>query len=435
MKNKFVLGALTGAFCALFAFAVFFTFYVYQDAKSVSLADQESLIPDTGNTDSASEDSEADSETADDTADSTAGEPISEDEVFEKIEYIKDMIDTYSLYGVSTDDLVEGIYKGMMESLDDKYAMYYTEDEFTALKESSSGTYCGIGALVSQDMTTGLITIVKPFVDGPAYAAGMLPGDIVYMVDDVDVTAMDLSEVVRRMKGDAGTNVVVTVYREGIEDPIDFEIVRDWITVETVESEMLDNNIGYVSISEFDEVTVDQFIEAIDTLEEQGMTSLVLDLRNNPGGLVDSAVAMLDRLLPPGLLVYTEDKNGVREEEYAEDDTELTIPIVILMNGQSASASEIFAGAMQDYGAAVIMGEQSYGKGIVQIVAGLYDNSGIKLTISEYFTPLGNKVHGIGITPDVEVVLNEDLQQLVTIPKDDDNQIQSAITYLLEHQE
>ncbi len=430
MKNRFILGALTGVVCSLLAFAVFFTFYVYKETKDLVQANQDSSVLDNQDTDSygTSEDASSDSTESETTQ-------ISEDEVFSKIEYIKNMIDTYSLYGVSTDDLVEGIYKGMMESLDDKYAMYYTEDEFTALKESSSGTYCGIGALVSQDMTTGIITIVKPFVDGPAYNAGMLPGDIVYMVDDVDVTEMDLTEVVRRMKGDAGTDVVVTVYREGNEEPIDFEIIRDWITVETVESEMLDNNVGYVAVSEFDEVTVDQFISAIDTLEEEGMTSLVLDLRNNPGGLVDSAVAMLDRLLPPGLLVYTEDKDGNREEEYAEDDLAVTVPIVILMNGQSASASEIFAGAMQDYGAAVIMGEQSYGKGIVQVVAGLYDNSGIKLTISEYFTPLGNKVHGIGITPDVEVTLNEDLAQLVTIPKEDDNQLQAAISYLLDQQE
>ena len=210
------------------------------------------------------------------------------------------------------------------------------------------------------------------------------------------------------------------------------DVTRAWIEVPTIEYEMLDDKIGYISVSEFDEVTVEQFNTAVTSLEKQNMKGLVIDLRDNPGGLVDSAVSMLDRILPKGLLVYTEDKNGTREEEFAKDNTQLQVPLVLLMNGNSASASEIFAGAVKDFGKGKVVGTQSYGKGIVQIVAYVNDGSGIKFTVSQYFTPKGNAVHELGITPDVVVELDEKLKTLSEIPKDQDNQLQEAIKVLKE---
>ena len=239
-----------------------------------------------------------------------------------------------------------------------------------------------------------------------------------------------MNEVVAKIKGEEGTVVNVTVLRG--EKEISMDVTRAWIEVPTIEHEMLDDQIGYISISEFDQVTVEQFDNAVTNLEKQKMKGLIIDLRDNPGGLVDSAVEMLDRILPKGLVVYTEDKNGKRDEEYAKDKIELKVPLVLLMNANSASASEIFAGAVQDFEKGTVVGTQSFGKGIVQIVAYVNDGSGIKFTVSQYYTPKGNAVHEVGITPDVVVELDEELKTLSEIPKDKDNQLQEAIRVLKE---
>jgi carboxyl-terminal processing protease len=229
------------------------------------------------------------------------------------------------------------------------------------------------------------------------------------------------------MKGKEGTTVKISVVREGKTDPVEFTITRQKIEVPTIEAKMLDNKIGYITISEFDEVTVNQFKASVDKLEKQGMKGLIVDVRNNPGGLLDSVVNILDRLLPPELIVYTEDKKGKREEEKAVDTKKVTVPMAVLINGESASASEIFAGTLQDYKAATIIGTTSFGKGIVQKVIPLSDGSAVKLTISKYFTPSGRNIHGTGITPDIKVELNEAMQKEVVIPVDKDNQLQEAI--------
>lgn len=420
MKNKFVTGIITGAACALIAATLLFVLYFANlpaneaEASEGKAHENVALLP------------------------SLKGEEtetkgvlsISDDKMLEKIEYIKEMINDYSLYGASEEDMLEGMYRGLLWSIDDAYSAYYTVDEMEALMESSTGYYCGIGVMVSQNVYTGIITVVKPFKDGPAYNAGMRKEDILIKVEDEEVTGVDLNEVVAKIKGEEGTTVNVTVLRG--EQEISMDVTRAWIEVPTIEYEMLDDKIGYISVSEFDEVTVEQFNTAVTSLEKQNMKGLVIDLRDNPGGLVDSAVSMLDRILPKGLLVYTEDKNGTREEEFAKDNTQLQVPLVLLMNGNSASASEIFAGAVKDFGKGKVVGTQSYGKGIVQIVAYVNDGSGIKFTVSQYFTPKGNAVHELGITPDVVVELDEKLKTLSEIPKDQDNQLQEAIKVLKE---
>ncbi len=418
MKNKFVTGIITGAACALIAATLLFVAYFAglpaNEAEASERYSQEALVP---------------SPTA--MPDMEKGVfSVSDDVMLEKMEYIKKMIEDYSLYGATDEEMLDGIYRGLLWSIDDAYSAYYTEDEMKSLMESSSGYYCGIGVMVSQNVYTGIITVVKPFKDGPAYNAGMRKEDILIRVEDEEVTGVDLNEVVAKIKGEEGTVVNVTVLRG--EEEISMDVTRAWIEVPTIEHEMLDDKIGYISISEFDQVTVEQFDNAVTSLEKQKMQGLIIDLRDNPGGLVDSAVAMLDRILPKGLVVYTEDKNGKRDEEYAKDKIELKVPLVLLMNANSASASEIFAGAVQDFEKGTVVGTQSFGKGIVQIVAYVNDGSGIKFTVSQYFTPKGNAVHEVGITPDVVVELDEELKTLSEIPKDKDNQLQEAIRVLKE---
>jgi len=353
-------------------------------------------------------------------------------DIVEKLSFLQMLVDNYYLEDVDQVSFADGIYKGFISSLEDPYSTYFTKEEYNALVESSSGVYAGIGATVSQDAKSGIITIVKPFATGPAYKAGVLPGDILYKVEEEAVTGEDLSEVVSRMKGVEGTKVKISIMREGETDPIVFTITRKKIEVPTIEYQMLKGKIGYITIMEFDEITVSQFKAAVDKLEKDGMKGLIVDVRNNPGGLLDSVVKILDRLLPPGLVVYTEDKYDNRAEEKAVDTAKITVPLAVLINGQSASASEIFAGTIQDYKTGTIIGTTSFGKGIVQKVIPLSDGTAVKLTISKYFTPKGRNIHGTGIKPDVAVELNDDMKKEITIPLDKDNQLQEAIKIIKE---
>lgn len=406
MKKNFITGFLSGLVGAVLIFLFVGFFLLYMDEEKPDVSSKSKV-------------------NAEDTTDGE--ETISYDEIVDKLTFLETLIDNYYLDEVDPSVYANGIYKGFMSSLEDPYSTYYTKEEYTSLMESSSGVYHGIGASVSQDVKTGIITIVKPFEGGPAYKAGVLPGDILFKVEDEEVTGVDLSEVVSKMKGVEGTKVNISVLREGKTDPIDFKIVRQEINVPTIEHKMLADKIGYIIITEFDEITVKQFISAVDELEKAGMKGLIVDVRNNPGGLLDSVVKILDRLLPKGLIVYTEDKYGNRLEEDAVDEKKLSVPLAVIINGNSASASEIFAGAIQDYKLGTIVGTTSFGKGIVQKVIPLSDGTAIKLTISKYFTPKGRNIHGTGILPDVEVELKEDLQKKVSVPIDEDNQLQEAV--------
>ncbi len=352
------------------------------------------------------------------------------DEVLDKLQGIDNLIDKHYIDDVDKTELIDGMYKGYVAGIGDPYSTYYTEDEYKALMESSSGIYYGIGATVSQDVTTGIIRIVKPFVSSPAYEAGLLPEDILYKVDGEEVTGLDLTEVVSKIKGPEGTSTQLTILREGEDEELEFTVPRRKIEVPTIEHTMLDNNIGYIAISEFDKVTVDQFRSAIDELDKQGQRGLIIDVRNNPGGLLDSVTRMLDRLLPEGLIVYTEDKYGNREEIKSDAKEFFNKPLVVLTNGNSASASEIFAGAVQDYGIGKVVGTKTFGKGIVQSIFPLPDDTAVKVTVSKYFTPNGRDIHQVGIMPDVEVELDEELRRQVVIDKEEDNQLQKGIEVL-----
>ncbi len=354
-------------------------------------------------------------------------EDIPYDKIVDKLTFLQKLVDQYYLNDAKDVSFEDGIYKGFIASLQDPYSVYYNKDEYKSLMEGSSGVYCGIGATVSQDAKTGVITIVKPFSTGPAYKVGILPGDILYKVNDTSVTGVDLSKVVSKMKGAEGSKVKISVMREGKSEPLQFTVTRQKVEIPTIEYKMLDDKIGYILISEFDEITVQQFVAAVDQLEKDGMKGLVVDVRNNPGGLLTSVVKILDRLLPPELVVYTKDKTGHREDEKAVDRKKVDVPMSVLINGQSASASEIFAGALQDYKVATLIGTTSFGKGIVQKVIPISDGTAVKLTISKYYTPNGRNIHGTGIKPDIEVKLNEDVQKSAVIPMDKDNQLQQAI--------
>lgn len=342
-----------------------------------------------------------------------------------KLELIKVYIDEGFLYEIDEDALEDGLYQGYIDALGDSYAAYYTEEETTQILESTSGEYSGIGAVMSQDVTTGIITLISIFDDSPAEEAGILDGDILEKVNGEEVTGEDLTNVVTKVKGDEGTTVDITIYRSSLGESITLTVTRGIVENPTVSYEMLEDEVGYIIVSEFDTVTLSQFEEALTVLEEQGMESLIIDLRNNPGGNLDTVCDMLDLLLPEGLIVYTEDKDGNTQEIYSEGDDEFTKPLAVLVNGYSASASEIFAVAIQDYEVGVIVGETTYGKGIVQQLIGLPDDTMIKFTISEYFSPLGNSIHGVGVIPDVEVEFDYDDLEV-------DEQLNKAIEVVTE---
>lgn len=341
-------------------------------------------------------------------------------EVSGKLDFLKKVIDLKYLEKTDEKTLEENIYKGLLQGLNDPYSVYYTKDEYDALKEETSGSYCGIGALVSQNADTGVITAINVFKGSPAEKAGMKNGDIIFKVEDKEVTGEDLNNVVAKMKGEKDTKVKINVYRTSEKEYIDLEITRDKVDVPTVEHKMLDKSkgIGYIQITQFEEVTYDQFKEALDDLKKRGMKSVIFDLRNNPGGLYDTVCEMLDDLLPEGTLVYTKDKDGNKQEKKS-DANFLDMPMVVLQNENSASASEIFAGAIQDFEAGKIVGTQSFGKGIVQSIIPLSDGSAVKLTVEKYYTPKSVNIHGKGITPDVKVEISKDGKK--------DNQLQKAI--------
>lgn len=352
------------------------------------------------------------------------------DDIVKKLERLDKVIDQSYMEEVDEDALVEGIYKGYVAGLGDPYSNYFTRQEYEDLMESSSGVYFGIGASVSQDITTGIIKIVKPFLSSPAYEEGLLPEDVLYKVDGEEVTGKDLTEVVSKIKGPEGTTTDLIIIREGESEELEFTVPRRKIEIPTIEYTMLDNQIGYISILEFDQITVEQFRNAVEDLENQGQRGLIIDVRDNPGGLLDAVCNMLNRLLPEGLIVYTEDKYGNREEIKSDGKEVFDKPLVVLTNGNSASASEIFAGAIQDYEIGTIVGTTTFGKGIVQSIFPFPDKSAIKVTVSKYFTPKGRDIHEVGIVPDVEIELNDELRRQVVIEKDEDNQLQKGIEVL-----
>lgn len=347
------------------------------------------------------------------------------DDIIKKANSLIYYIDKYYLYEYDEEEMENAIYDAVMGSLGDPYAAYYTADEYEELMESSEGTYYGIGVVVQLDEETGYVKVVQPYENAPGAEAGIKPGDLITAVEGKDICNVDLDLVVKDIKGEEGTYVTITINRNG--EIFDLEVERRKVEIITVAYEMLEDNVGYIQITQFDAITVKQVEQAIEELESQGMKSLIMDVRNNPGGRLDAVIDILDNFIDKGdLIVYTKDKEGNREDYKASKEPTIDIPCVVLINENSASASEIFAGALQDYELAHIMGTQSFGKGIVQSIVPLQDGSAFKLTVEDYYTPLGNNIHGIGITPDTVVELDEDEY----IENEKDTQLEAAIEYL-----
>ena len=350
------------------------------------------------------------------------GEEAVSQETKEKLSGIQALIEKEYIGEVDEDALQTGICQGYVGALGDPYSAYYDEEQTSALMETTQGEYGGIGVVLTQNLDTGVTTASSVYEDSPAMKAGMKDGDIIYQVEGRDVSGMDLEEISGNIKGEKGTTVEITVLRGEDREEVTLTITRDTIQAETVKTRMLEDEIGYLAISEFDSVTLEQYKEGLEELKAQGMEGLIVDLRGNPGGNLDTVCEILDLMLPEGLIVYTEDKDGNRQEFTSDEAQEVQVPLAVLVDGNSASASEIFAGAIQDYGLGQIVGTQSYGKGVVQSVFDLQDGTSVKLTIAEYFTPNGRSIDGEGITPDVEVEYQYDENN-----PDADNQLEKAM--------
>lgn len=347
---------------------------------------------------------------------------VSEKDVQDKLDKINSVISQYYLYEdeIDAEALVEGIYAGYTASLGDPYTTYYDEEATREFMKSISGEFGGIGATVSKKADEDEILISEVYEGSPAERAGLKEGDVLLKADGHQVSGRDLDTVVSWISGEPGTDVELRILRDGEE--MDVTVTRDIIETQTVEYEMKEDGIGYIRVEEFDKVTYDQFKAALDDLEGQGMDSLIIDLRGNPGGQLTTVTDMLKLFLPEGVIVSTKDKYGNTDEITCDGDHEFKKPLAVLVDGNSASASEIFSAAIQDYGVGTIVGTQTYGKGVVQQTIDLGDGTCMKVTISEYYTPSGRSINGTGVTPDVEVEYEYDEDE-----PERDNQLEKAV--------
>lgn len=397
-RRPFIVGLLVGLLCA---------FVICGVAASVLIMNSGFVVPtSTGNETSAINDVST-----------------------KKIENLQQLINSkyYKSEEVTTEQLQEGMYKGLIESLDDPYSVYYTADEIKEVSSSLEGTFEGIGAYLSMDTQYNLPKISGVFEDSPAQKAGLKVDDIIVKVDGEDTTGKTLDEVVSKVRGEEGTTVTLTVFRQGESDYLDIEVTRAKIDSPTVSGKMLDDQIGYLSIAEFDDVTTDQFTAAFNDLKEQGMKALILDLRNNPGGNVDTVTAIANEILPEGLVFYMVDKDG-NETDYTCDGADFDLPLAVLVNGNTASAAEILSGAIQDAKIGTIIGTQTYGKGVVQTIYSMTDGSAVKLTVANYYTRGGQDINKVGITPDVVLEFDTDAYE----EDGTDNQLEKAIEIVKE---
>lgn len=354
---------------------------------------------------------------------------LSEADHVQKIKALEALIQRDYLGEIDEDQLAEGLYAGLVSGLGDVYSRYYTAEEYKQENSATMGAYVGIGVTMQKNKEGG-VEIVECYEGGPADHAGIKAGDIISDIDGTDITDMDVSDVVDMIREGNKKQAVLTIHRQNVENPMKITVEITDVTLPSVFEEMLKDQVGYIRISEFTDVTPDQFREAFSSLKKKGMEKLIVDLRGNPGGLLTSVCSILNEILPEGLIVYTEDKYGERQEQKSEGKTPLEIPLAVLVNENSASASEIFAGAVQDHGIGTIVGTTTYGKGVVQELLPLKDGSAVKLTISDYYTPKGNSINNTGIRPDVEVKLNPELLNQEEITHEEDNQLQEALKVL-----
>ena len=336
---------------------------------------------------------------------------IVDEKTEQKLEKIQSVLDQYFLFDTEDKDQQAGMIQGYVDALEDPYTVYYTPEEFVSVVESTSGTFIGIGIVVQQEVETGAVLVVRPYPDCPGEKAGIQAGDYIMEVEGKSCTGVDLNIVVSWIKGEEGTTVHLKLYRPSTGEEFETDVTREVIKVETVSYEMLDGEIGYISLESFDDVTYEQFTQAFDALDAAGMKALVVDLRNNGGGLLTSVTEILDDLLPEGIITYTVDKNGTRKDYKSSAGDKLHVPMAVLVNEYTASASEIFTGAVKDYDVATIVGTTTFGKGIVQVILPLDDGDAIKVTSSRYYTPNGVCIHEIGIEPDIEVLPDPETEE------------------------
>ena len=360
--------------------------------------------------------------------DGVSSNSVANAQTMNKLQVLEDTIDRYYLESVDEQTLEKGVYDGLVEALGDPYSTYYSSEELKDLQDKTEGIYYGIGAYVGIDADTSLPRLTGIIEGTPAQESGLRAGDLLYKVDGEEVQGLELTQVVSKIKGEEGTSVHLTIIREGATDYLEVDVVRRKVESPTVNQKMLDGGIGYIQITEFDTVTLDQFTEALAVCRGSGMKGLILDLRGNPGGNLNTVCDIAREILPKGLIVYTEDKDGKRSEYTCDGTKEMKEPLVVLVDSGSASASEILAGAVKDYGLGTLVGTTTFGKGIVQRIISLSDGSAVKLTVSNYYTPNGNNIHKIGIEPDIEEKFDSEAYYNDGV----DNQLNKAIEIMNE---
>lgn len=349
--------------------------------------------------------------------------------ILRKLSLLEAYTGKYYLNKIDADNVEQNIYKGFAKGLQDPYAEYYTKEEFKQLTEEDSGEYEGIGISVAKDTDTGYAEIVSVFKDQPAYKAGLKTGDLIIAVNKKSTMNMELQEVVSEIKKKENKKVVLTIYRD--KKSKDYTVKKSSVQLDTVSYKMKEKKIGYIAVSQFLENTGDQFDKAVTALEKKGMKSLIIDLRDNGGGLLNTCTQMVSRVIDKDkLIVYTKDKEGNKEEFKSDSGKTLDIPIIILVNGNTASASEIMTGCLKDYGKATVVGTTTYGKGIVQNIMPLTDGSAIKFTIAKYYTPNGTDIHKKGIKPDVKVKMSDAQWKKAQTDEKADKQLKKAIELL-----
>ena len=344
---------------------------------------------------------------------------------YREIEELQAYVQTNYYKDITEEKILEGMKKGIFDVLEDPYSVFMNEEEFVDYMESSSGEYPGIGIYLAPNEANE-IEIVSPIEDTPADRAGLIAKDLIVGVNGETVNADVMDEAIATIKGDPGTPVTLTIYRPSKKEKFDVEIIREWIDIKVVKSEMLDDKMGYLRLSMFDEQAAPEFEKHMNALIKNGAKGVIIDLRQNPGGYLDQCVEIADMLLGKEMIVYTESRNG-ENEEFFSDAQKFDVQLVVLVDSGSASASEILTGALKDHKSATIVGTTTFGKGVVQIVKPYNANTGFKLTTSQYFTPNGENIHGVGIEPDVIIELDEAYNELENPTKADDNQLQKAI--------
>ncbi len=336
------------------------------------------------------------------------------------------LIENKYVKDVEYEKLIEGAIKGLVSSLEDPYSNFMNGPEFQDFINAIDGSFGGVGMVLSVDEDSGDIIVVSPIEETPAQKAGILPRDIIVKVNEVNVVGKSLDDTVKLLRGEKGTKVTVYARRQDKEKILKFELIRDDIRVTTVDYNIMDDDIGYIKVTSFDSQTHAEFKSALESLERQDVKGLILDLRNNPGGSLFESVKIANELLGKGLIVYTEDRNKNRLEEYYSDDDKISVPLAVLINENSASASEIVAGAVQDHKAGILIGTKTFGKGSVQEIEPFENGAGMKLTIAQYYIPSGRSIDGIGIKPDIEVKLDVGINPF-DVPKEKDLQLLKAI--------